>query len=107
MSDDIDLDLWGIDPFAPRARQTDPETSHDAAEVANYHAVDAAILLALGTYWITGLTTLELEFITGIPRVSISPRLKPLEGMGLVIRTDGRRRAFGIHGEPGIVWILR
>jgi predicted esterase YcpF (UPF0227 family) len=78
------------------ARRTDPETSHiEVRRIANSD-VDARILAYLSGTGIGG-TSLEISEATGITRVSVSPRLKPLELMGKVIRTTEKR-------SGGIVW---
>lgn len=87
------------------ARTKDPVTSHAAgvaiAEIQD-HLFDQihAWLFLRGE---EGGTSFEIADGTGIERVTISPRLKPMEKLGLVQRTDGRRA--GPSGRPSIVWV--
>ena len=81
------------------ARNTDPQTSHDAA-------ARAMSKVSLLEYDVIGQlqrggpqTTGEIAAKAEISLVSISPRMKPLEKKGLVLRTDSRRRG-------SIVWTL-
>jgi hypothetical protein len=82
----------------PRARTTDPETSHEAAARVAPHVaqldnqVHASLSEVPG-----GMTTRELADRSGIERVSVSPRMKPMEIAGRVERTSERR-------DGGIVW---
>lgn len=87
----------------PRARHTDPETSHAAAATAARHhsSLDTAILDWL-RYEAAGGTSEEIANGLLVPRVSVSPRLKPMERAGLVTRTDERRT--GKSGVRAIVW---
>ena len=78
--------------LAAYARRHDPETSHKAAARLATASVNARILYALEGAGERGFTTKELETVTGIPRVTISPRMKPLEeGAGAVARTQEKR----------------
>ena len=76
------------------ARRPDPETAKEAADqvAPAVASVNTRILWALRGAGERGLTTKELHAITGISRVTISPRMKPLEEeAGLVARTNERR----------------
>lgn len=87
------------------ARHGDPVTSH-AAGVAIAECEDHLFdqvhewLLQQGE---AGGTSFEIAEGTGIERVTVSPRLKPMEKLGLVRRTDERRT--GPSGRSSIVWI--
>lgn len=86
-----------------RARSSDPQTSKEAAKAAtlceqsNYDA----ILEVLNSEREYGSTTHELEVLTGIQLVSISPCLKPMEKLHLVARTDRTRK----WKKACIVWV--
>ena len=87
-----------LDPFTALARHTDPGTSHDAAArmaygVATLETMVVQCLRAAPS----GLTTDEIATHTGVRLVSVSPRMKPLELRGLVVRTAERR-------DGRIVW---
>ena len=71
------------------ARNTDPETSHQAAATVDANALEER---ALGVLRSEGnLNTKEMSELTGIHVNSLSPRMKPLELKGLVRRTDEKR----------------
>ena len=76
------------------SRRTDPSTSHQAAAKLGTAFLESVVLQQLRRHG--SATTLELSERTGIARVSISPRLRPLANRGLV-RESGTRRG-------GIVW---
>jgi len=82
------------------ARNTDPQTSHDAAATVDLAPLQEAVVSVLDRRGVTGATTLEIANSTGLPRVSVSPRMKPLEGAGLVFRTSRRRGG-------GVVWVSK
>lgn len=81
-----------------RARRTDPDTSHEAAATVDVTHREQQVLDALAGAP-GGLTTKEMEPVTGVDRLSLSPRMKPLELKGLVVRTDETR-------DGSIVWRL-
>ena len=87
------------------ARARDPVTSHAAgASVADIQDH----LFGQIHNWLLprgdeGGTSFEIADGTGIERVTISPRLKPMEKLGLVRRTDERR--VGPSGRYSIVWV--
>jgi DNA-binding IclR family transcriptional regulator len=72
------------------ARHSDPETSHAAAESVDTAALERFVLEALRERP-DGATSEELADETGLSLVTISPRLKPLEGKNLAVR-DGKRK---------------
>lgn len=90
--------LFVTDPAL--ARRTDPETSKHAAETLNTAALERVVLEALRERP-QGATSEELAEDTGLSLVTISPRLKPLEGKHLV-RRDGTRP--NRSGRPATVW---
>ena len=81
------------------ARRTDPATSHSAAAGADTERLKVAILDALEAEP-AGLTTLELEERLGIQRVSISPRMRPLQRAGRIQEAGTR----ACNGRRSIVW---
>jgi hypothetical protein len=64
------------------ARNSDPITSHDAAQVADAASHQNAILRALEAHG--AMTEEEVSLRTGIPRTSLSPHFKPLIRKGLI-----------------------
>lgn len=76
-------------PLFAHARTTDPQTSKDAAQKVNAAELEARVLAVLRIAP-EGKTSHEVAAIIGRPLVSVSPRMKPLESRGLVVR-DGRR----------------
>ena len=74
----------------PRARRTDPATSHEAAQTVDTTKMENAVLSTLGLYR-SGLTSKEIADLSGFSLVTISPRMKPLEAKGKVVRTTDRR----------------
>ena len=87
-------------PNPGRARNTDPDTSHEAA-----HSVDATALEAIVRQALKNkgpMTAREISDVTGIDLQTVTPRLAPLAGKNLARRTDMRRR--GPTGRWAIVW---
>lgn len=88
----------------PVARRSDPETSHQAAQIAKRNAFtnrDLA-LAVLGAAGPLGLTDFQLAELTGIPQTSIGCRRHELVKLGYVEKTDMRRPS--PSGSPAIVW---
>lgn len=111
MSDQLAFDY---DP--PRARTTDPETSHGAAIIAIDRAAThrQAALEALRNAGERGLTDFDLAAVTGVPQTSIGVRRKSLVDAGLVtnrmvIGPDGvlvkDKRPSSTTGSPSLVWV--
>lgn len=72
-------------------RRTDPATSRDAARSVHANELEKTVeqwMLKQGT---RGGNSLEMAEATGLDRVSLSPRFKPLEKAGTLIRTTERR----------------
>lgn len=69
------------------ARKTDPDSSREAAEKVAVSEKEAVVLAALR---IRPMTTHEIADRTGVPVVSISPRIKPLRDKGMV-KDSGER----------------
>lgn len=84
-------------------RSNDPHTSAEG-----YAKVDAKALMQLVVDTIrrngAGMTIDELTDATGAQKVSLSPRMKPLETQGLVRRADFTRK--GRAGVSQTVWEL-
>lgn len=85
-------------PRAPRARKTDPSTSHEAAAKAKLTAagVDDRIFDAIDTHG--PMTSHEIADKTGISLVSVSPRIKPMRLVGILKDTGARRNGRKVWG---------
>ena len=83
-------DTTQISLFNAMARRTDPDTSHIAALTVDANRLEKLVVSAL-TQYPNGCTVKEISVILDIDKWSISPRMKPLEGKGLVERTTERR----------------
>ena len=88
------------------ARRTDPLTSHAAAEAiyAQIPNLEAVVLRHLRSRS-DGLTIDELVDITGIDKVTLSPRLRPLCKKGLAFESGATRP--GKSGRQQTVWVAR
>lgn len=84
------------------ARKSDPGTSHDAAESVPSAALQAICLKAI-TAAPGGLTSEEIAAVTGLPLVTVSPRLRPLAEAGF-IQEWGKRK--NLSGRQAIVWCV-
>lgn len=103
MTHEPDLfDIYANESIA-LARNTDPDTSQEAARVvgkttaSHYERLVYQALLDHGP-----MTTHGLVDVLKIDRVTISPRMKPLNRKGLVI--DNGQREIGPAGKKCIVW---
>lgn len=85
------------------ARLTDPETSHEAAQAIEPHLGRLeSIVLAAIRQAPDGMTIDELAAATGLDKVTVSPRIKPLCKKGFIY-TNGDRRP-GRSGKSGLIW---
>lgn len=98
MNDD-DLFDWATSAYA---RRSDPETSHEAAESVRQTELENITFVALWEYGEKGATVYELVEKTGLPLVTVSPRLAPLCRKGYAEDTGLRRP--GPSGRNCIVW---
>lgn len=89
------------------ARNTDPQTSKDAAMAVNIGNLEGLILVNLRTFQIRGMTTSEIAQRSNTPRDSLSPRMKGLVAKKLIV-DSGERRAptidDGRRHPKQIVW---
>jgi hypothetical protein len=88
--------------FFPRARNTDPDTSHMAADEATelatrHHRMIMAVMDQPGTVY-------DLELRTELDHHQISKRMSELEKMDLVY-TDGKKK--GAAGRMCRVWVRK
>lgn len=88
-----------IPMFGAYARTTDPDTSHEAAARVNVTALEATALRGLALLGGEG-TSKEIARAVGKEWTTISPRMKPLERQGKVVRTDRRREGQTIWRLP-------
>jgi len=87
---------------APRARRTDPGTSHQAAAAiaasGELGRQQQAVLDGLRRW--PGLTSLELAGRLRLDRYQVARRLPELEGCGLARKGPPRR----VGSRPGVSW---
>ncbi len=86
------------------ARRTDPRTSHAAAE-AIYAQIPNLEAMVLRHLQARSMTIDELVEITGLDKVTISPRLRPLCKKGLAFESGLTRP--GKSGRQQTVWAAR
>jgi MarR family len=93
----------GLDP--PRVRNTDPDTSSEAAESLGERALGARCqeLYELIANFQAGLTVHDLVAITGYDRGNTARRITDLKQAGWIHDSGIRRR--GPTGRRSIVWI--
>jgi predicted ArsR family transcriptional regulator len=84
-------------------RCTDPCTSIEAAVSLNVPHLEAVIFSWLSKRAGSGGTSEEIAEALQLPRVTVSPRMKPLERKGLVQASEQRR--YGQSGRAQIVWL--
>lgn len=74
---------------APRARRSDPATSHDAAERARAFTAkhEATIFGAISDAGDTGATYKEIAKATGMEPVAVARRLSAMGARGLIERS--------------------
>lgn len=87
------------------ARNTDPDTSHDAAATVDTTEMEALVLAAIQRFP-HGCIADDIE--RELPQLrawSISPRIKPLIKKGLVLDTGERRRAKSGRGQRVVLAI--
>lgn len=97
----------GAQPSRPRARRSDPETSHQAARrvtsrAATHRQIALDALIDAGEH---GLTDFELAHKVGIQQTSIGVRRHELEDRGLVVWAGTYRPS--PSGSPARVWKVR
>ena len=108
----IELDLFG-DPIAregyakpdpPRVRNTDPDTSAEAAASLGERALGARCqeLYELIANFKAGLTVHDLVAITGYDRGNTARRITDLKQAGWITDSGLRRRS--VTGRKSIVW---
>ena len=98
-----------FDPAANRAfaRNTDPETSHDAADALAGKALTRleSIVVAALAAQPAGLTITEIADASGIEAQTISPRMAPLADAGRIVDSGVRRIPEG-RTKRAIVWMV-
>lgn len=95
------LDAFAPFTDTPRARRSDPETSHLAAEriKPKLRAQQQAVLDALARW--PGSTAVELAHETGLDRYLVSRRLPELVP---VHARRGKPRVCSVNGTPMTTW---
>lgn len=93
------IDMWP----GPGARNSDPETSHAAANRATISsAIDRGKVLAVHASHPEGLTDFELATIMGRQQTSVGKRRGELRDLGLIEASESTRPA--PSGSSAIVW---
>lgn len=96
----------GVEVVKPRARKSDPGTSHAAAELVEKTGTQSkhhrAILEALNRQ--DGLTSEEIAQAAGLDRVAAARRMKELEKAKKVFRGSPRKSVNS--GRLGVTWWL-
>jgi hypothetical protein len=95
MNDQERLDFSGV----AHARNTDPQTSKDSAAMLNVPPIEKDIYATLTR----PMTTHEIADASGIPYWTVTPRMKPMEGKGLVKR-NGETRKSPVSGRKLELW---
>jgi predicted transcriptional regulator len=99
-----------IDFNDPNARNTDPETSHGAAEDATFKASKHRVLALKTLHRFGPLTDFELAFRTGLQQTSIGKRRKECQDAGLVttlLGVNGEKvKRPAPSGSSALVWTL-
>lgn len=82
------MNLSLFDAPSPRARNTDPDTSHHAAAKASGFALNHRnrIMGVLGSH-----TPKEIAALSGIDYVAVQRRMKELQELDLAHPTEGKR----------------
>lgn len=93
------LDAFAPYTDTPRARRSDPETSHIAADSAKDFAGAHQRILKDAVREFPGSTYLELAQLTGLERHAVARRLKELEPHHI---RRGESRA--CKGRPMLTW---
>lgn len=86
----------------PRARRTDPSSSHDAARTAGTVSGHQQCQAFAAVRALPGRTSSELSEETGLDRYMLARRLPELLDEGLVTRKPPRADHF--TGRPGVTW---
>lgn len=73
------------------ARNSDPIPSDEAAGTVDATRLEEVCLRHI-RFWPEGCTSKQLAASTGLPLVTVSPRLKPLEQKGLIYRASEKRK---------------
>ena len=96
-------DFGDLPMFKAHARNTDPHTSHEAAEGVRGQLplLEGKVLEAIESSP-TGMNAWEIESTTNIPNQTCTPRLAPLRRKGLIVDSGERRP--GSTGKKQIVW---
>jgi hypothetical protein len=98
---DNQLHFWDDEEHG-RARHTDPDTSHEAAEQVDVTRAESLVADAIRRSGRHGLIAADLPRLTGLPLNSATPRTRPLMEKGIIYDSGERRVA--PSGRRQIVW---
>ena len=96
---------WRSVHNAARARNSDPETSHEAARRASdrLNELEAKVTAHVRSCGAYGATAEETALALGIDKQSITPRFSPLAERDVLARTTNRRK--NQSGSSAVVWV--
>ena len=103
MAEVTDLFEWGA-----YARRTDPATAHRAAKSVNATRLEAVVLNVLQSFGERGATSHEVAEVAEMELVTVSPRFKPLESKGFIVRKKHNGEVvtrIGKSGRASVVWV--
>lgn len=111
MSEQYDL-IDAIQSFDEKAlaRNTDPATSHAAADMVQVSTLEGAVVDALAQHG--PMIPKEIAFVTGLDLQSVTPRMRPLANKKIIKHYtspyDGEpmKRKYGGEGADCHVWCL-
>jgi len=102
-AEQFDLFNGMVDRTDAYSRNSDPETSEEAAESIRTTDAEAVVLEALKEFGADGATSHDLVAQTGMEWQTVSPRMRPLIRKGFAVETDRRRP--GPSGRNCIVFV--
>ena len=93
--------------FKARSRDTDMETSHEAAEgiTRKLPRLETLVLQAIASCGDKGMNSYEIEIATHLPNETCTPRLAPLRRKGFIADSGIKRP--GKTGKNQIVWVAK
>jgi hypothetical protein len=96
------LGFWP-EPESGKARWSDPETSHQAAEKVDATRLEVIVAAAIRRAGPRGLIAAELPEHTGLALNTVTPRTRPLCMKGIIF--DSGRKRLGPTNKQQIVWV--
>ena len=92
-------------PRRAKARRTDPETSHEAAEsLTSFTLSDMELRVMAALQQEGDMIAEDLCYVTGLPWQTLTPRLATLRRKGVIEDSGTKRKASS--GRSQIIWRL-